>query len=242
MSDPVATWKEIEHELAIRHATLSRVATDLHKMTEVPGLAGLDFSPRRRLTLAATDVFVEKAQRTLAVRAYSLMTFGVIGATIALFAMVAAAYLIFSQPLATFIDNTPVKELNASIVTLIIVKATAAGTLLATAAVFLMHLARALFHEATILLNRRHALRFGRLFVYLKDGQISLKDLESAFKWNDEFSTAFRDISIAQIAPKSAIQQVTDGAAQAANGAAKAANRVRGNRKSPVPGSAQPDA
>jgi hypothetical protein len=36
---------------------------------------------------------------------------------------------------------------------------------------FAASLSRAFFHEATALFNRRHALRFGRMYVYLKYGE-----------------------------------------------------------------------
>src|SRR3989338_698250 len=98
-----------------------------------------------------------------------------------------------------------------------IIKGGAAAGLVIASAMFLMHLARALFHEATILFNRRHALRFGRLFIYLKEGEISLEDLEKAFKWNDEFSTAFKDIRIDPVAPRTAIQSMTDAFDKAAD-------------------------
>ena len=42
--------------------------------------------------------------------------------------------------------------------------------------------------------HRRHALRFGRLYVYLIEGKVNFKDLEEAFKWNIDFTTAFKDI------------------------------------------------
>ena len=72
----------------------------------------------------------------------------------------------------------------------------------------LVMVARASFHEGTILRNRRHSLRLGRLFLYLKltsasnahdlrelkKSQLNAIEMESIFGWNLESSSAFKDI------------------------------------------------
>lgn len=73
---------------------------------------------------------------------------------------------------------------------------------------FLVSLCRAYLHEATTLFDRRNALRFGQMFIYLKfagvknpDDLMKLKeslnplDLARAFGWKPEASTAFKDIN-----------------------------------------------
>jgi hypothetical protein len=203
-------WDQIKFEIDLRQETLFHVTEQLkNKLVSSDGTS-TESTPKRLLSLAATDVFVEKAQRTLATRAWLLIAFGVIGSASALCLLLGAAYLIFEKSLSAMLDPIEIGKLNGLVLTLVIVKSTAAGALLIASATFLMHLGKALFHEATILLNRRHALRFGRLFIYLKDGAISLKDLEAAFKWNDEFSTAFKDIGIDPVAPKSAVQALAE--------------------------------
>jgi hypothetical protein len=78
---------------------------------------------------------------------------------------------------------------------LLVLKATTAGAIFGAAVYFAIALSRALLHEGTVLYSRRHALRFGRLYVYLTKGNVVFKDLEEAFKWNAEFTSAFKDIT-----------------------------------------------
>ena len=71
---------------------------------------------------------------------------------------------------------------------------------------FTASMARAFLHEGTNLANRIHSLRFGRLYIYLKYGSVEkegldklrralkVSDLEEAFGWNIETSTAFKDM------------------------------------------------
>jgi hypothetical protein len=172
----------------------------------------------QRFRLAATDIFVEKAQCILTGRGRFLASWGALMGVMAFGCFICPAYYIYQTPLSTVIDNR--QTIDGYILTLILVKASTVGGLLVAAAVFAMHLCRAFFHEATILFNRRHALRFGRLYVYLYDGQIILDEIEKAFKWSDEFSTAFQDIKPEHITPKSPTQVATEAVVKATNGAA----------------------
>jgi hypothetical protein len=51
--------------------------------------------------------------------------------------------------------------------------------------------AKALMDQAERLLEKRHALRQGRLFVHLKNGILTIDEMERAFKWNDTQENAF---------------------------------------------------
>ena len=59
----------------------------------------------------------------------------------------------------------------------------------------LISLSRSFFHEGLSLFERRHALRFGRMYLYLKKGVVSEKWLETFFQWNKETKTSFLDIT-----------------------------------------------
>lgn len=78
--------------------------------------------------------------------------------------------------------------------------ALAIAGLVLVAAKGLLSLIRAFLHEATRLLERRHALRFGKLYFYLKLGakneafDFPLDHIFEAFQWNKETSTAFLDM------------------------------------------------
>lgn len=76
----------------------------------------------------------------------------------------------------------------------LLLRALSFGGFVLAAVYFLASLSRAFFHESTVLYNRRHALRFGRLAVYLEDGSPDRDILERIFRWNEEFSSAFKDI------------------------------------------------
>jgi len=80
--------------------------------------------------------------------------------------------------------------------------------LLLGVAYFFASLTRAFLHEATILKNRRHAVRLGRMVLHMKVSSarspehlaeiiaaLNLSELEQAFGWNLETSTAFKDIN-----------------------------------------------
>ncbi len=58
----------------------------------------------------------------------------------------------------------------------------------------LISLSRSFFHEGLSLFERRHALRFGRMYLYLKKGEVSEKWLETFFQWNKETKTSFLDM------------------------------------------------
>ena len=97
----------------------------------------------------------------------------------------------------------------------LVLKSSTVAAFMVGAIILLAQLSKAFLHEATVLYNRRHALRFGRLFVYLKKGDIELKDLQDAFKWNDEFSTAFKQMQMDNLA-KSPLMKLIEAPAEVA--------------------------
>jgi hypothetical protein len=114
------------------------------------------------LNLAATDVFVEKAQYTLSWRARLFVTLGACSATAGAALAVAAGVFIYSRSLA---DLFRAIEINTFTGTLAIVKASSAGIFVGGAIYMLATLSRALLQEGVALYSRRHALRFGRLYI-----------------------------------------------------------------------------
>ncbi|MCX6279346.1 MAG: hypothetical protein NT004_14810 [Bacteroidetes bacterium] len=85
-------------------------------------------------------------------------------------------------------------EIDGLTFTLLMFKKISLGAFFIGVAVLLAYIVRALFHEGFTLYSKRHSLRFGRLYVYLKHGNIDFSELQEAFQWNKEFPTAFRDI------------------------------------------------
>ncbi len=161
---------------------------------------GIPPSYKPEAELAAIDLFVEKAQLMLTRRGDRHRWLGqltsVLVFEILLLAVIALLWLVQHA------SSTPTWQ---EVVLRVASAASIAGVLLG-AAFFMGSLSRAHLHEATTLYNRRHMLRSGRLFLYLKfsgaEGQslervrrsLKVEDLERAFGGIHETSTAFKDI------------------------------------------------
>lgn len=74
--------------------------------------------------------------------------------------------------------------------------------LLVLAAVFLKRQGKASLDQAERIKDKRHALREGRLYIHLKNGQIqTVEELEKAFNWNSSQQNAFSEINTEAQAP-----------------------------------------
>jgi hypothetical protein len=203
------------------------------------------------LVMAATDVFAEKAQKTLSDRANILIAIGIGVSIIALFFLLGGAAWIgtrsinelFFTPLSTQAQAPPSMQAQAQTpsstqtqtqakhlndlefpnhyLTLILIQKITVSGLLLGAIYFLVMIARALFHEAMVLYGRRHSLRFGRLYVYSKLGHVNYEDMEKAFAWNSEHRSAFSDIRGDKIS-KSLVQTIADVAKEVSKSTASA--------------------
>ncbi|HLP48402.1 MAG TPA: hypothetical protein VK469_20850 [Candidatus Kapabacteria bacterium] len=80
-------------------------------------------------------------------------------------------------------------------------KAFTAYGMIVLIAVGLWRFGKAMLDQAERLLERRHALRQGRLFVHLSDGRLTIEELEKAFNWNMTQNNAFADIKTEAQAP-----------------------------------------
>jgi len=141
--------------------------------------------------LAATDLFVEKAQRVLTRRYHRLLAMGII-ASIVTFGVLAFAVTVAFVQLRDPIDDNVLTSKYALV--LRVFQATALAAFILVAVKLLISFSRSFFHEAITLVERRHALRFGRLYVYLRRGEVADSMLEEAFQWNKDARTSFLDI------------------------------------------------
>jgi hypothetical protein len=155
-----------------------------------------EFKPNARFQASYLDIFVEDAICHLTERAESFYRYALYCIILAILVLVGGiVIIIITRPE----DGA---TLNTAHLIIKIFSALAIGGLVLVAAKGLLSLIRAFLHEATRLLERRHALRFGKLFFYLRLGQTSeaidltltLKDIQEAFQWNKETSTAFLDM------------------------------------------------
>ena len=181
-------WASISNEINNRYQLILGA---VQRLKEIEAAGGDEWYEDLALKLAATDVFVEKAQARLTRRAKSLSRWGALVSFLTLAALGAAAWAVFR---VTPKDLVGGMNLDGYLLTLIIVRALSFGGFVLTAVYFLGGLSRALFHESTVLYNRRHALRFGRLSIYLSEGDIDVENMQKIFQWNDEFTSAFKDI------------------------------------------------
>lgn len=115
---------------------------------------------------AATDVLVEKAQRELTHRAVFLNIFGGLTYVVALLTLLFGAWELSTHGAAL----PPVGALDTRVLIFSIFRSSTSAALVFAAIYLLVAVAKALLREGSLLLNRRHALRYLRLCVYLTDG------------------------------------------------------------------------
>jgi hypothetical protein len=160
-SGSFAYWPELQTE---RRHRLSHLADDGRRLKE-------DFSLSNSHQIAAADLFVEKAEIELTIRARIYAFAGTLLATscFLLLAYIVAHTMTFD--IAEFIAD--VGGLTWQVVVLTALKAAGVAGFAGAAVYFAASLSRAFFHDSAALLNRRHALRFGRMYVHLKYGETS---------------------------------------------------------------------
>jgi len=184
----VADLRNIEELLRVRNTVLHQAASAADEARK-----RID---KESLALAATDLFVEKAQQALTVRGNRMFRTGQLatGAAVVL-ALSAAGFVVFGllHPAQEVVDNRALILRLAQVISL--------GGFVGIAVKYLVSLSRAFFHEAVALYERRHALRFGRLYVHLlmRGTEIERSELEAAFDWNRQSRTEFQQMDAAKI-------------------------------------------
>ncbi len=156
--------------------------------------------------ISSTDLFVQKAESDLGERSKKMMTYAKYCIFQFLFGIAIFVFIYWLSYCFFKINFTNTKIANQILIAGIAKNATFIGIFLGHQ-YLVVSLYRAFLHESTTLQNRIHSLRLGRLFVYLKFAStseydiakvrdsISASDLEKAFGWNIETSTAFKDIN-----------------------------------------------
>jgi hypothetical protein len=172
-------------------------------------MGNIPVDPAMRLSLATTDLFIEKAQDHLTYRARRKYAFAGVCGVLALSVLVAFFY--FSSPIWRIVDPRIYNGTDWPAVVIFIIQKLLLSGIVFAIIYFLVALSRAFLHEATLLLNRRHALRFGRLIVYLSKGGVDAKTLIDAFGWNLESTTAFLRVN-PEVMTKGILTQTIEGA------------------------------
>lgn len=143
--------------------------------------------------LAAVDLFVEKAQAVLTARARRMSRAGVLSSLVAVAALTGLSAYIAIQV------ASPTREISQNELILHVVSTVSLGAIVLVAVKYMIALARSFFHESVTLLSRRHALRFGRMYLYLNPRDVELEHLLEAFDWNRGGESSFLDIKPGEI-------------------------------------------
>ena len=195
-----AKWQQRVSDIGDRHQAIDAVRRDWEKYEGIGGAAP---------ELSFVDVFVEYAQDRLTLKANVFYAFGVaLAIAVALILGYAYQHVSGSDVMLLFAQlEVSRRSLDPLVLFFVFMRNVGLAALVGGGAYFLGSLSTACLHEATILLNRRHALRQGRLYMYLKligapggspepAEALTVDELEQAFGWNLQSSTAFRSIKL----------------------------------------------
>jgi hypothetical protein len=182
-SDAKHEFEAVRAIMGYRATALRSAALSLSKSA-----LGPPSDPVVEFRLATTDLFVEKAQAALTRRAFRASAAGTICLAAAIVLVVAGATVAIYAALKAQVAV----DIRVNMLLLKIFQATAiAGFFLAGIKV-LVDFGFGFFHEGSRLRDRRHALRFGRLYVYMRGADpIPFDELREAFRWNLEAPSAF---------------------------------------------------
>ena len=230
-NDDLNDLSEVVSMLPLRGLALDESAERLIKLQH----RGIELTSEQLFVLASTDLFVEKAQHVLSRRSKNLYRAGTLTIIATFLLLVAGSIFIGSQIRQGVPDDVlGVKSVvtQAGTITqlltnpthaliLRIFQATALSAFVLVGVKYLIGLGRSFFHEAESLRQRRHALRFGRLYVYLNSGSVELDKLQEAFQWNKEAHTSYLDMK-PEIITETVIQRLIDAAAKSPTESVKA--------------------
>jgi hypothetical protein len=177
--------------------------------------------PKFRYLLTCVDKFVDDAQDVLTSRARVYYAFGS-SAFLAAVGTLHVAGILANRSLEH--TETLLHSVTAGTATHFVVLRIF-SSLAVAAAVYaivkaMIAFSSSFFHEATRLLDRRHALRFGRLYIYSRGDEFDFQEMEEAFQWHMEPHTVFQGISPTAITD-SALTQLTRTVSELADTVAK---------------------
>lgn len=163
----------------------------------------------RAYKLATTDVFVEKAIAFLEVDSDKYRFRGTLSFIVASIVIVIGIVISFVQVHPELFEQYKDVQKHAPAnwleFTVSFSKSFTFYGLLILLVVGLWRLGRAMLDQAERLKERRHALRQGRLYVHLNDGELNPDELDKAFAWNKSGGNAFGDIPTEASAPWGAV-------------------------------------
>jgi hypothetical protein len=200
----VSDLARVDHVLPLRERVLLDTVNRFRAYSEF----GRVLDDDQIFKLASTDLFVEKAQIVLTRRSNNLMWAGGVSVFVTFILLGLMTYGAHNQIKQ---DITDISSSTTPYPLIIRIFQTTAYSGFGIIAIrYLIALARSFFQEATNLRERRHALRFGRLYIYLTKGEADFEKLEEAFQWNKASSTSFLDVK-ADVMTETLLGKVIDG-------------------------------
>jgi hypothetical protein len=190
----------VTHLSPFRKVALEAAQNNLKKVNP-------DLNTEQLFRLASTDLFVEKAQLVLTRRAKALYICGIFTIVFTV-VILGIGILMVRHGLLNPVD--PELENSLKVLILRVFQTTALSAFLLVGVKLLISLSRSFFHEALSLFERRHALRFGRLFIYLKKGELDYQQFHESFQWNKETRTSFLDMR-SEIIAETLLHKAIDG-------------------------------
>jgi hypothetical protein len=186
----IPPWVEIQQQLLNRYAVLDKAIGQLASQSSV--------DPQTTLQLAATDMFVEKAQARLDEKAEMYHYWAKRCGAMTALSLAFAIMLIWKNDPAAMLRNLP-SPITGISVTIVALRSLSLAGFMGAVAFFFGALCKSFLHEAAVLQHRRHAISFGRLYVYLMKGNVDPRWLRILFRWNEEFGSSFVKIKAEEL-------------------------------------------
>lgn len=211
-------WRKVRSEIKKRQRLLFDTVEQYKEHSDTPESGFYPYTE-----LASVDVFVEKAQNRLTHRARLFFVSGALSTLFTSVLIIFAIYSIRHSPWPDFELSDVYASTNLYVFLAWALRAFAVGGLFLAGAILGAWLARGFLHEATQLMNRRHQLRLGRLFLHLRllgsgdrktlnkvKKYLTVDVMEKAFGTGSEASTAFKDIEPDRLRRNALLQFVRD--------------------------------
>ena len=173
--------KGVSDSIVTRHKVIEEITETLNFLYEEK-----NFENAAIRKLVAAEAFVEKAQYHLTRRAERYERNAKM-----LLVFAALSGISFGFYLLSGLGNQVPDNPSGFETIIIVLNKLVVGSLFVASIAVPISLARSFFHESAGLYSRRHSLRFGRLFTFLKEGELSIDELQEAYSWNLSVSSAF---------------------------------------------------
>ena len=142
--------------------------------------------------ISRTHEFFAQATRPLEIR-------GVMFAALGGCSFIGGGVIVYAYLNSYLSQKMPEVHHDPYVFALIVLNSLSKVGLVLIVAKLLLAIGKASVHESIKNFERRHAMRFGQLYMELRGRDWKFNELEDAFQWNREGSSAFRDIDLKHV-------------------------------------------